>query len=194
MFNFICGQVVAISDGKAVIENNGIGYDLTVSNYTLSQLSIGEKAQLYTYLQVREDALALFGFSSTEEKNMFLQLTTVSGIGAKVAMSILSGMQINDLGIAILNGDTSTLTTIKGLGKKTAERIILELREKMTAFNGKKSKAVAVIPLTSHMEEAVSVLRALGLSVNDASERAKKAYDKGAVTTEEILNYSLKNF
>ncbi|MEG1527663.1 MAG: Holliday junction branch migration protein RuvA [Clostridia bacterium] len=188
MLYFICGKIVEIEDTAVIIENNGIGYRLLVSKNTTRKLSVGKETQLYCHLQVREDCLVLYGFSDLAEKNLFSQLTSVSGIGPKNALNILSGMPLNKIMVAIVTSDTSTLCSIKGLGKKTAERVILELREKLQI-----DKPLLKELHSNEEEEVISVLKSLGISKNDASERIRLAKENGFVTTEEILNYCLKN-
>lgn len=132
MYSFISGTVVGIGDGQIVLENNGIGYELSVSATTLAEAGhVGKRLQLWTYLNVKEDGITLFGFASKEEKEMFLKLISISGIGPKMAQQVLSGCDLKTLALCIATGDTKTLSKVKGLGKKTAERIILELQEKM---------------------------------------------------------------
>lgn len=191
MINFLCGDIVNVIDGKVIIKNGNIGYELYVSSNTASKLCIGDSVQLFCYLQVKEDGLSLYGFYSQEEKALFQQLTSVSGIGPKNAITILSGMQPEDLGCAIFSADTTALCSIKGLGKKTAERIVLELREKMAIFATNK-KRYSGHNENSIIEEAVSVLCSLGLNSNSAIEKANAAYESGANTTEQILNYVLR--
>lgn len=194
MFDFICGEIVSINDDHIVLKNNDIGFLLYVSSNTLSKCNLNDKVQFYTYLQVKDDGLVLYGFLTNEEKTMFLRLITVSGIGCKMAISILGGMQINDLGLAILNSDTSSLTKIKGLGKKTAERVVLELREKMVEFSNVVPQKPTVEYANVNVEETLSILRTLGLSKADAMQKIDLALNNGAKTTEEILNYALRNY
>lgn len=133
MINFVIGEVVGIEDGLLVVSNNGIGFEINVSNKTLSDFSlIGEVVTVYTYMQVREDDVSLFGFSTKEEKKMFLMLISVNGVGPKMALQILSGIRPDDLSAAIVSEDAASLVRIKGLGKKTAERIVLELKGKIS--------------------------------------------------------------
>ena len=131
MLGFVSGKVVSIYEGTAVVENNGLGFELAVSSNTLDSLKTGADVKLFTYLQLREDGLTLFGFATVEEKEVFLKLISVSGIGPKVALSVLSGLKMSDLSSAIVTGDMAVLTSVKGLGKKTAERIVLELKDKV---------------------------------------------------------------
>lgn len=195
MLGFVSGKVVSLEDGLAVVDNNGLGFELAVSSNTLGRLEAGAEARLFTYLQVREDGLTLFGFASLDEKKMFLKLISVSGIGPKVALSVLSGLKLSDLAAAIVAGDLTALTSVKGLGKKTAERIVLELKEKV-------SETLELSDVTlprkdgfaaPEANEAVSVLVSLGLSRQDAFSRVKNAAENGAATTEELLSYALKN-
>ena len=196
MVGFVSGKVVSIYEGTAVVENNGLGFELAVSSNTLDSLKTGADVKLFTYLQLREDGLTLFGFATVEEKEMFLKLISVSGIGPKVALSVLSGLKMSDLSSAIVTGDIAVLTSVKGLGKKTAERIVLELKDKVDvsreAFVNVSPAAKGSL-LSSEANEAVSVLVSLGLSRQDAAARIKNASENGAETTEELLSYALKN-
>ena len=133
MLGYIKGKVLYSSDGTVLLENNGIGYEVLCSGAAYAKLISDGQGEVYTYLQVREDGVSLFGFVSPEEKNMFLKLISVSGVGPKMGITVLSSMNINDIAVAIANSDVKKLTAAKGLGKKTAERIILELREKVSA-------------------------------------------------------------
>lgn len=129
MYSYISGEVTQTSENTVVLDVGGIGYELCVSSFTQEKCQVGQRCRLYAYLQVKEDGLSLFGFATEEEKNMFLRLISISGIGCKVAQAILSGMDCNALAVAIFNGDTKQLTKIKGLGKKTAERIVRTQRK-----------------------------------------------------------------
>lgn len=195
MYNYLCGEIVDKFDSYVVIDINGIGYELCVSNFTLAECVIGQKQKLYTYLQVKEDGMSLFGFATSEEKNMFLRLISVSGIGCKVAIAVLSGMDCDSLAIAIFNGDTRLLTKIKGLGKKTAERLVLELKEKVVV----DANAVELpilnsldVPLTKEMQNAIAVLVSLGKSQADAEKLIDAASKLGASTTEELINMAFR--
>ena len=144
MLGYIKGKVLHSSDGTVLLENNGIGYEVLCSGAAYAKLISDGQGEVYTYLQVREDGVSLFGFVSPEEKNMFLKLISVSGVGPKMGITVLSSMNINDIAVAIANSDVKKLTAAKGLGKKTAERIILELREKVSAESlPEKGAAVA---------------------------------------------------
>ena len=129
MYSYIIGVVTQKDLGKITIENNGIGYEINVSNQTLDSITFeNEPVKIYTYLNVREDDMSLYGFLSIEEKDMFLKLISVGGIGPKMALGILSEITITGLMNAIASEDLKRLCKVKGLGKKTAERLILELK------------------------------------------------------------------
>ncbi|MCM1534238.1 MAG: Holliday junction branch migration protein RuvA, partial [Corallococcus sp.] len=114
MYNYLQGEITDIFGSYVVLDVNGVGYEMAASNFTLAECKKGQTKKLYAYLQVKEDGVALFGFASKEEKTMFVRLISVSGVGCKVALSILSGMDCNSLAAAIFNGDTKLLTKIKG--------------------------------------------------------------------------------
>lgn len=192
MIGYIKGNLLNADNGTVILENNGIGYEITCSNTAYNRLIGNNGGEVYTYLAVREDGVYLYGFDNIKEKNMFLKLITVSGVGPKMAITVLSGMSLNDLAIRIATSDVKGLSTIKGLGKKTAERIILELREKITAdgkeeINETKKEEVAV------NEDAVIALMSLGLSRSESVNLVKTAVNEGLNSVQEIVTYSLKN-
>ena len=119
MFNYIYGEIADKDAQTVTLDVNGIGFCLNASAYTVAACNIGTRQKLYTFMQVKEDDICLYGFATVEERNMFLLLTSVSGVGPKVAIGVLSGMDCNNLAAAIFSGDTRTLTKVKGLGKKT---------------------------------------------------------------------------
>ncbi len=172
MYAYIIGKVDSIGDGFMVVENHGIGYFVNVSNYTVAKAGKpGETVKLYLHLAVREDDMSLYGFSSEDEKKMFLRLITVSGVGPKMAIGILSSAPLSTLAAAIVSGDTKSLSKVKGIGKKTAERIIVELRENIgddglrMAFS---DAPFASVENDSMAEEALEVLTTLGIQRSDA--------------------------
>ena len=146
MFYYVNGTVAEIEAGLAVIDCSGVGYACATTNYTLSQLKKGERAKLYTYLNVREDAMELFGFASQSELRSFKMLIGVSGVGPKAALSILSSTTPQQLSMAVVMGDEKALTAAPGIGKKIAQRIILELKDKLIKEQG-GSRPAAVRPL-----------------------------------------------
>ena len=123
MYNYIQGKIVDKTLTAIVVDNNGIGYEIGVSGNTLMDVDMGEIVKIYTYLYVREDEMSLYGFSRLEEKKLFMRLIDISGIGPKLAMQILGGYDLKTLTVAIASGDAKTLCKIKGLGKKTAEKV-----------------------------------------------------------------------
>lgn len=168
MYNYIIGKVTYAMGNTLVVENNGIGYEIGVSATTLYECCTpGEIVKIYTYLYVREDTFALYGFSKLEEKTLFLRLIEISGVGPKLAMQILGGMDLNSLTVAIATGDIKTLSKIKGLGKKTAELIVVSMRDQVSA-----DMASALSPLEKYADkdqsEAVFALVSLGMSNTEA--------------------------
>lgn len=168
MYNYIIGKVTYAMGNTLVVENNGIGYEIGVSATTLYDCCTpGEIVKIYTYLYVREDTFALYGFSKLEEKTLFLRLIDISGVGPKLAMQILGGMDLNSLTVAIATGDVKTLSKIKGLGKKTAELIVVSMRDQVSA-----DMSSALSPLEKYADkdqsEAVFALVSLGMSNTEA--------------------------
>ena len=193
MIDFIAGKIVEINDNLVVVENNGVGFELNVSTATLVGLKENQEIKFFTHLQVREDGYSLFGFSSRDEKKMFLRLISVGGVGPKVALGVLSGVSLSELAMAILNNDIATLIRVKGLGKKTAERIILELKEKISPFEAIcGTKKTFQTEISQEGEEAICVLVSLGLSTADATTRVRKCIENGYLRAEEILSHALK--
>ncbi len=197
MIGYIKGTVLYNSDGTVLIENNGIGYEVACSNSAYVKLVNDGKGELFTYMAVREDGVYLYGFSSIEEKNMFLKLITVSGVGPKMGITVLSNMDIGSLAVAIATSDVKTLSKVKGLGKKTAERIILELREKVSCLDLPEkttSKTVKVEePKVKVDDDAVIALMSLGLSRQECIRLLTKATENGLTTIEEQIAFAIKN-
>ena len=189
MIAFIKGKVIDEFEGGVVLENNGIGYEILCSAALLAKLSAEKEGGVFTYLQVKEDGLSLFGFDNKEEKRMFLKLISVSGIGPKMAMGILSGMRVNELATAIAMND------VKGLGKKTAERIILELRESVSAENAAiaAEESFAAPVFTSEDEDAIIALMGLGFSGIQSRNAVKTAKEQGAETIQDVISFALKS-
>ncbi len=193
MYSYISGKVVDKGLSSLVIDNGGIGYELGVSGNTLYDVDLGEIVKIYTYLYVREDEMSLYGFSREEEKKLFLKLIDISGIGPKMAMQILSGYDLKTLTVAIASGDVKTLCKIKGLGKKTAELIVLNLREQaaedVTQF-GEASGMGGVAD--EDIAGAVFALESLGIPKTEAVRAASEA-SKVVSGVENIIAYCLKN-
>ena len=174
MYAFIEGEVCEKLNGSLVLLASGVGWQLSCSNNTLQAAPpLGEKMRCWTYLSVREDAMELFGFATKEEKEMFLQLTSVSGIGPKTALGVLGAMPLRDLNLAILLGDVNALSRAPGIGKKTAQRIALELKDKISQADVSAAAAPpagsAAPALSSDaVTEAIEALSALGYSSTEA--------------------------
>lgn len=192
MIAYLKGDFVFKSPALVHVEVNGVGYEVQVSLHTYSRIQSLEKGVLYTYLQVKEDAHTLFGFFDTAEKDMFVLLISVSGIGATTARVMLSCMQPADLARAITGGDVKTLESIKGIGKKTAERIVLELRDKLA-----KHPVESNIPALKHntlQQDALNALLALGIARPAGEQALQKALKAGneSTTLEELIKQALK--
>ncbi len=201
MYYSITGKVIFYEEGKVVLENNGIAYELGVSANTLSVFAKkGEIVTAYTYLKVAEDEMSLYGFYSKEEKAMFINLISVSGVGPKTALQILSGIDLQRLAIAIVNGDSKTLSKVKGLGKKTAERIILELKEKIAQVGGGDDGDSFFGLLGGEdnskdevVNDAVLALVSLGIPKTDAVKAVAVARSK-TDKLENIITLALRSF
>lgn len=195
MFYYVNGTVAEIEAGLAVIDCSGVGYACATTNYTLSQLKKGERAKLYTYLNVREDAMELFGFASQSELRSFKMLIGVSGVGPKAALSILSSTMPQQLSMAVVMGDEKALTAAPGIGKKIAQRIILELKDKLIkeqgGFEAGSGAAVAMPAQNNKAGEAAAALAVLGYGSQEIAA-ALKGIDMDALPLEEIIRQSLK--
>ena len=176
------GNITRIDDNVIVVDVNGVGYEVLCSLDSIDTLTQSKEQKIvYTYMHLREDACTLFGFADLSEKRMFLNLISVSGIGPKMAISILSGMSAKMLASAVVSKDVSRLTKIKGLGKKTAERIVLELKEKIeenvknnasNPIDGFENQEV-VQGFTQEMADAVQILIELGIKKEEATKLVK---------------------
>ena len=194
MYSYINGIITHKDAGKITLENNGIGYEINVSNITLDAFTYdNEPVKLYTYLNVKEDEMSLYGFLSIEEKYMFLQLITVSGIGPKMALGILSEISISGLMSSIASGDLKRLCSVKGLGKKTAERIVLELKDKINPMQALAiEKEDNVISVNEDvLNDAIATLVGLGVPKNEAYKLVKQTATKD-MTLEQIITNVLR--
>lgn len=189
MYNYIIGKIAGKTDNSLIVDNNGIGYEIGVSGNTLYDANMGDTVKIYVYLYVREDTFALYGFSRAEEKNLFLKLIEISGIGPKMAMQILGGYDLKTLTVAIATGDTKTLCKIKGLGKKTAELIVLNLREQ--AADDLTSVEIGGSLMSDELSDAVFALESLGVSKTEAVKAVNDA-SKVVSGIENIISYALK--
>ena len=199
MYAFIEGEVCEKANGSLVLLAGGVGWQLNCSNNTLMAApALGERMRCYTFLSVREDAMELFGFSSREEKELFLQLTSVSGIGPKTALGLLGSMSLRDLNLAILLGDVNALSRAPGIGKKTAQRIALELKDKISQadVSAPDSASVpaasgAVFVNADAASEAVEALIALGYSSTEARSAVSRVRGE-ADKPEDLIRLALR--
>lgn len=189
MISSLRGKLEAIGNDWAIINVNGVGFNVYSSTSTLATLgATGDEVRLYTHLHLREDNISLFGFSTFEELSLFRILISVSGIGPKLATAMLSAMKADRLVAAIAGGDTDTLTTVPGIGKKTAGRLILELKDKINA--GLVPMAVQVFEGNN---EVISVLTSLGYSIAEAN-RAIATIPPATINLEEKIKLALAYF
>ena len=193
MIGYIKGKVLSFYDGTVILENNGIGYEIMCSASIYQKLIAEGQGEVYTYLAVREDGISLYGFISIEEKNMFLKLISVSGIGPKMGITVLSNMSLSDLAVKIATSDVKGLTSVKGMGKKTAERIILELREKITSDVPEDTPVLKQEHVTDDDQDAVIALMSLGFTKQECLPAIKKAKENGATTIEQLISFAIKN-
>ena len=195
MFYYLNGVVAEMEANLAVIDCGDVGYACATTNYTLSQLKKGERAKLYTYMNVREDAVELFGFASQSELHSFKLLLGVSGVGPKAALSILSANTPANLAMAVVMGDEKALTAAPGIGKKIAQRIILELKDKLakeqSSFAGDTGAILPVAVPDDKTREAGAALAVLGYSASEVTA-ALKGIDMDALPLEEIIRQALK--
>ena len=188
MYYYIKGTLVQKNDNYIVVDANGVGYMIYTSLNSME--NAGKKITIYTYLHVREDVMDLFGFTTIEEKNMFMQLISVSGVGPKAALSILSVTTPAKFAVAVITNDVETITKASGVGPKMAQRVILELKDKMKTdeleidFEDESDDI-----LSDNRSEAISALVVLGYSSNDA-QKAVKGID-GTLSVEEIIKKAL---
>ena len=196
MIGFLNGNVISYNENNIILDVNGVGFEIMCSASATEYLINAKKGGIFTYLNVREDGMFLYGFISKEEKNMFLKLISVSGIGTKMGITILSSMPLNDLAFIIASQDSKSLSKVKGLGKKTAERIILELRENISSLDlpeGKKPTPKTAVAEPSIYDDAVIALMSLGFSRVDSEKAVSYAKDKGLDTIESVIKVALQS-
>lgn len=198
MIAFLNGTIAAKGQSEVLMDVGGIGFQASCSTNTLSTLpKKGEACLLWIYMSVRDDGVDLYGFSSQEEKRMFLRLTGISGIGPKTALQILGCMPLKDLTLAIMTGDTAMLARAPGIGKKTAQRIALELKEKVTeadleSLHLEKAVPAAELKQTDAVNEAVQALVSLGYTSSEAA-RAVSAVSAQSDDAGELIRLALRD-
>jgi Holliday junction DNA helicase RuvA len=192
MITHIEGKLVEKNPTDVVIDCNGIGYFINISLHTFSEIPDRENLRLYTYLQVREDSQSLYGFSSKTEREIFKLLISVSGIGANIARTMLSSLTPQQVKEGIANGDVALIQSVKGIGLKTAQRVIIDLKDKVLKVYG--IDELSLIPNNTHKDEALSALDVLGFN----KKQSEKVVDKILQTqpdavVEQIIKEALKN-
>lgn len=198
MIAYVKGTLEEITEGNAVVDVNGIGYHVKISAGTMNRLpGVHREVKLYTYTYVREDAFCLYGFLTKEELQVFKLLITVNGVGPKGALGILSVMSVQDLRFAILAADSRMISKAPGIGKKTAERVILDLRDKVSMEDAMESGVQTAARIDGAKDnaarnEAVEALVALGYSAPDALKAVNKVSGVDETDTEAILKAALK--
>ena len=200
MIAFVHGIAADMTENSVIVETGGIGYEIYMTGESLSQLPIGEKVKIHTYFQVREDAMQLYGFLKKDDLQMFKLLLGVNGVGPKAAMGVLSGITADELRFAVLSDDVKTLSKAPGIGKKTAQKLILELKDKLKledAFELKlaheQEKAEVSGDVSDGRQEAVAALVALGYSSTDALRAVRKVTEVSSDDVEGLLKAALKN-
>lgn len=196
MFYYVKGKVAHLAPNLAVIDCGGVGYACRTTSYTLSALQVGQEGTLYTHLNVREDAMDLYGFATENERSCFQMLIAISGVGPKAALSILSAANPEGLATAIITGNEKALMVAPGIGKKTAQRIILELKDKLakgqlpTAEENYGGTGITVIP-QDKVSEATAALAVLGYQPAEITT-ALKGLDLEGLSLEELIRQALK--
>jgi holliday junction DNA helicase RuvA len=192
MIAFVSGKFVTRLPSQVIVDVNGVGYDLQISLNTYSSISNKESGRLFTYLHITENAQTLYGFFDMEEKELFLQLISVSGVGASTARMMLSGLKPEEIIRSIVNNNTKQLEGIKGIGKKTAERIVLELKDKLNRLQTNQPQSA--YSLNTVESDALNALIALGIQKNFAESAIKKVLSSGNNSSvANIIKIALKN-
>ena len=199
MIGYLRGRVLAMQPESVILDVNGVGYEVICSGAAFSKLSglhAGEEGEVYTYLQCGEQGAALFGFADLKEKALFLRLTSVQGVWAKLAIAALSSLSPADLTEAIYTADVKRLTAVKGLGKKTAERIVLELHGKISADeiigSSEGTMPAPSVQKTQEDDDAAAALMNLGFTKQESVRAVERAKEAGAKTVEEIIGLALR--
>lgn len=193
MYLYIKGSLEVKTKGYIVVECNGIGYKIFMSDKSLNEIgNVGDKVKVYTHYHVREDEISLYGFKTDEELRMFELLLSVSGIGARSAITMLSNIEPSEFAFAVISDDVDRMTKIPGIGKKTAQRIILELKDKLKSeeIERNKEEIEKEIKEVEGLNEAISALQVLGYSRREIDLAFEKA-DLSGLSTEDIIKKGL---
>ena len=201
MIAYLRGKVLTTTAETAIVDIGGVGYEVYCSSGAFRKMTVGQYVEIYTYLQVKEDGMTLYGFESPKEKELFLRLTSVSGVGPKLGIAVLAALSAEEFAQVIATTDAKRLSAVKGLGKKTAEKIILELHGKISAAEVMSASgdpiSASVAPMSATKlsaadEEAVSALMGLGFTRAESTQAVKKARDAGAASVEEVIMKALQ--
>lgn len=195
MYSYIIGKVISKSKNILILENNNIGYEIYMTEIALSELSIGEDAKIYTYYNVTQDNISLFGFKNLEEKKMFENLISVSKIGAKTAIGILSSISAAELAISIITNDINRLSKLPGIGKKTAQRLVLEVIDKVKTeeiiFTEEEQESNEnYLNTTEKEKDVIEALKVLGYNIKEIDNVIKTLDIKSS--TEDMIKQALK--
>ena len=195
MYEYIKGKITDIMADKVIIENNNIGYEIYMTEIALSELNIGENAKIYTYYNVTQDNISLFGFKNLEEKKMFENLISVSKIGAKTAIGILSSISAAELAISIITNDINRLSKLPGIGKKTAQRLVLEVIDKVKTeeiiFTEEEQESNEnYLNTTEKEKDVIEALKVLGYNIKEIDNVIKTLDIKSS--TEDMIKQALK--
>ena len=195
MYSYIIGKVISKLKNILILENNNIGYEIYMTEIALSELNIGEDAKIYTYYNVTQDNISLFGFKNLEEKKMFENLISVSKIGAKTAIGILSSISTAELAISIITNDINRLSKLPGIGKKTAQRLVLEVIDKVKTeeiiFTEEEQKSNEnYLNTTEKEKDVIEALKVLGYNIKEIESVIKTLDIKGS--TEDMIKQALK--
>ena len=195
MIAFLKGKLIHKDPTFVVIDVNGVGYHVNISLQTFGEIKDQENILLYTHLNIREDAHVLFGFSKEAEKKLFQMLVSVNGVGPSTAIVMLSYMSIDELKIAIVNDDAVTLQRIKGIGGKTAQRVIIELKDKLKKDSYEEISPVTGVRNNTLRNEALSALVTLGIARNVAEKSVDAVLKRSGntITLEDLVKQALKN-
>lgn len=191
MFNYIKGKYISSGDGYIIVENGGIGYNIYTSLNSITAFTSKDEIKVYTYLYLREGIADIYGFATEEEKQMFMHLLSISGVGPKAAISILSVAPSERIALAIITGDSKLIQKAQGIGPKVAQRVVMELKDKLKGIEINTDDMPEEIPATDNISEALSALLVLGYSESDA----KKALGKQDISldTESLIKAALKS-
>ena len=192
MIGYLCGKIKFLSESDCILDVNGVGYKISVDSATRQNLKIGESAEFFIHTSVREDAINLYGFKNQSTFELFENLLTVNGVGAKSALGIVSKISAADFSTAVARQDLNTLTKLPGVGKKSAQRILLELKEKIKPLveNSDSNEFQPVTISSTAFDEATDALSALGYTQSEISAAFKKAPKNS--TTEQLIKFALQ--